>query len=448
MSSAAQKLASNLDFRSIGRASELKQRLWFILGALVVYRIGTYIPLPGINPSTIAQFFDQQSGGVLDVFNMLSGGALGRMSIFALTIMPYISASIIIQLLGVAIPQIAELKKEGESGRRKINQYTRFGTVFIALIQAYGIAIGLQSVPVPGGGSAVINPGSFFVLSTVVTLVGGTMFLMWLGEQMTSRGIGNGISLLIYSGIVAELPSAIGGMFELGRTGQLHTALILAVIFLVVALITLIVFVERAYRKIIVQYPKRQVGNKLYAGDQSHLPLKINTAGVIPPIFASSILLFPLSIASFNVGSNSVIMDWFHANIGHGKPLYLVLYVAIIIFFSFFYTSIMFNPEETSDNLRKNGGFIAGVRPGKSTAAYLDYILTRLTVLGAAYLALICTLPELIIAKLGISFFLGGTSLLIMVNVTVDMITQIQSHLFAHQYEGLMRKAKLRSSKK
>ncbi len=444
MTSAAERLASNLNMGVIAQATELKQRLLFVLGALIVYRIGTYIPIPGIDPQILREIFQQQAGGVLGMFNMFSGGALGRMTIFALAIMPYISASIIIQLMTVAVPHLAQLKKEGEQGRRKINQYTRYGTVILAAIQAYGIAVGLEGTQ-GSSGSAVIDPGTFFRFTTVVTLVGGTMFLMWLGEQMTARGIGNGISLIIFAGIVAELPGALASVFELGRTGALATGTILMVLAIALSLIALIVFVERAQRRIIVQYPKRQMGNKMFAGDQTHLPLKLNTAGVIPPIFASSILLFPLTIAGFNAEGGPEWLSVVTSYLGHGQPLYIVLYIAIIIFFCFFYTAVVFNPEDTADNLKKNGGFVAGIRPGKNTANYLDYVLTRLTVVGALYLALVCTMPELLIAEYSVPFYLGGTSLLIVVNVMMDFVGQVQSHLFAHQYEGLIKKAKLRS---
>ncbi len=444
MTSAAERLAANMNMGVLARATELKQRLWFVLGALIVYRVGTYIPIPGIDPHVLAEVFKQHSRGVLGVFNMFSGGALGRMTIFALAIMPYISASIIIQMLTIAVPQLAQLKKEGEAGRRKINQYTRYGTVILALVQGYGISLGLENMN-GAGGAVVLMPGLMFRVSTAVTLTSGTMFLMWLGEQITARGIGNGISLIIFSGIVAGLPGALSGMFELGRTGAMSTITILMVMMIALGLIALIVFVERAQRRIIIQYPKRQVGNKLFAGDSSHLPLKLNTAGVIPPIFASSLLLFPLTIASFNAGKGPEWLSLITTYLAHGQPLYIVAYIAIILFFCFFYTSIVFNPDETADNLKKNGGFVAGIRPGKNTAVYLDYVLTRLTVVGGVYLALICTAPELLVAKFNVPFYLGGTSLLIVVNVTMDFVGQVQSHLFAHQYEGLIKKAKLHS---
>jgi preprotein translocase subunit SecY len=442
MVSAAERLAKNMDMSVFAKASELKSRLLFVIGALLIYRIGTYIPIPGIDPHVLNEIFSRQSGGVLGVFNMFSGGALGRMTIFALAIMPYISASIIIQLMSMAIPQLAALKKEGDSGRRKINQYTRLGTVLLAVIQGYGVAVGLENTTGTSG-SAVIDPGLFFRVTTLITLTGGTIFLMWLGEQITSRGIGNGISLIIFTGIIAELPS---GLAKLGSINISSFAIMLIIIG-ALALIACIVFVERAQRKIIVQYPKRQIGNRIYAGDNTHLPLKLNTAGVIPPIFASSILLFPLTIANFNAENAPAWLTKITAVLGHGQPAYIIAYVAIIIFFSFFYTAVVFNPEETAENLKKNGGFIAGIRPGKQTAEYLDYVLTRLTVLGAIYMASVCALPEILIAKYAIPFFLGGTSLLIVVNVTMDFVGQVQSHLFAHQYEGLIKKSRLKGKR-
>ncbi len=442
MVSAAERLAQNMDLSLLGKASELKSRLLFVVGALIVYRIGTYIPIPGIDPRILQQIFAQQSEGILGVFNMFSGGALGRMTIFALAIMPYISASIIMQLMSVAVPQLAAMKKEGESGRRKINQYTRIGTVFLALIQGYGIAVGVENTTGPSG-SAVIDPGMFFRLTTMITLTGGTVFLMWLGEQMTSRGIGNGISLIIFAGIIAELPGGIASMSNTTMSGGAIFLILLGAL----GIIALIVYMERAQRRIVVQYPKRQVGNKLYAGDNTHLPLKLNTAGVIPPIFASSILLFPLTIANFNAENAPEWLTTITAYLGHGQPAYMLAYVAIIVFFCFFYTAVVFNPEETAENLKKNGGFVPGIRPGKQTAEYLDYVLSRITVVGAAYLALVCVLPEIIIAKYAIPFYLGGTSLLIIVNVTMEFIGQVQSHLFAHQYESLIKKSKLKGKR-
>lgn len=444
MSSAAERLASNLSIGMLSKASDLKARLWFVLGALVIYRIGTYIPIPGVDPVVLNQIFQQQKDGVLGVFNMFSGGALGRMTIFALAVMPYISASIIMQLMTVAVPQLAQLKKEGEAGRRTINQYTRYGTVLLALFQSYGIAVGLEGTTGPGGHSAVLDPGAFFRFSTVVTLTGGTMFLMWLGEQITQRGIGQGISLIIFAGIVAELPGSLASMFELGRKGVMDTGSILLILAGGIGLIILIVYMERAQRRILIQYPKRQMGNRLVQGENQHLPLKLNTAGVIPPIFASSILLFPLTVANFNAEGSSGFLQFVNAHIGRGDPLYMALFFAIVVFFCFFYTAVVFNPEDTAENLKKNGGFVAGIRPGKHTAQYLDYVLTRLTTVGALYLALVCLLPEYVVSHYAIPLTLGGTGLLIIVNVLMDFIGQVQSHLFAHQYEGLIKKSKLR----
>jgi preprotein translocase subunit SecY len=444
MTSAAERLASNMNFGVLSRATELKKRLWFVLGALIVYRLGCFIPVPGIDPHILSEIFAKHSGGVLGVFNMFSGGALGRMTIFALAVMPYISASIIMQILTVAVPSLAALKKEGEAGRRKINQYTRYGTLVLAIFQGYGIAVGLEGMTGADGRSAVIDPGLFYRFTATVTLVGGTMFLMWLGEQITARGIGNGISLIIFVGIITGLPSALGQTFELGRTGVLSTGMIIFIIVTVLALIYFIVMMERAQRRIPVQYPKRQVGNKMYGGESTHMPLKLNTSGVIPPIFASSLLLFPLTIASFHADGGNEILRTISTYLAHGQPLYILLYTALIVFFCFFYTSVVFNPAETADNLKKNGGFIAGVRPGQQTADYLSFILNRITVLGAGYLAFVCVLPELFIAKYAIPFQLGGTGLLIVVTVTIDFVTQVQSHLFAHQYEGLIKKAKLK----
>ncbi|TPN86387.1 preprotein translocase subunit SecY [Mesorhizobium sp. CU2] len=444
MASAAEQLASNLNFAAFAKAEDLKKRIWFTIGALLVYRLGTYIPLPGINPDAFAQAFSSQSKGVLGMFNMFAGGAVQRMAIFALGIMPYISASIIMQLMTSVIPSLEALKKEGEQGRKIINQYTRYGTVLLALVQAYGISVGLE-----GGNGIVNDPGMFFRISTVVTLVGGTMFLMWLGEQITARGIGNGISLIIFSGIVAGLPRAISGTLELGRTGALSTGLILAIIVLAIVVIALIVFFERAQRRLLIQYPKRQVGNRMFQGDTSHLPLKLNTSGVIPPIFASSLLLLPATIAGFSQATNlpawaSTIL----ASLGHGQPLYMIFYASMIVFFAFFYTAIVFNPKDTADQLKKHSGFIPGYRPGERTAEYIDYVLTRITVIGAIYLVLVCLLPEFLISATGVPFYLGGTSLLIVVSVTLDTVAQIQGHLIAHQYEGLIKKSKLRGGKR
>ncbi|MBA1145010.1 preprotein translocase subunit SecY [Mesorhizobium neociceri] len=444
MASAAEQLASNLNFAAFAKAEDLKKRIWFTIGALLVYRLGTYIPLPGINPDAFAQAFSSQAKGVLGMFNMFAGGAVQRMAIFALGIMPYISASIIMQLMTSVIPSLEALKKEGEQGRKVINQYTRYGTVLLALVQAYGISVGLE-----GGNGIVNDPGMFFRISTVVTLVGGTMFLMWLGEQITARGIGNGISLIIFSGIVAGLPRAISGTLELGRTGALSTGLILAIIVLAIIVIALIVFFERAQRRLLIQYPKRQVGNRMFQGDTSHLPLKLNTSGVIPPIFASSLLLLPATVAGFSQSTN--LPAWAStvlASLGHGQPLYMLFYAAMIVFFAFFYTAIVFNPKDTADQLKKHSGFIPGYRPGERTADYIDYVLTRITVVGAIYLVLVCLLPEFLISATGVPFYLGGTSLLIVVSVTLDTVAQIQGHLIAHQYEGLIKKSKLRGGKK
>ena len=444
MASAAEQLAANLNFSAFSKAEDLKKRIWFTLGALLVYRLGTYIPMPGIDPDALARAFQQQSTGILGLFNMFSGGAVGRMAIFALGIMPYISASIIIQLMTSVVPSLENLKKEGEQGRKVINQYTRYGTVLLATFQAYGIAAGLETQA-----GLVVDPGWFFRISAVITLVGGTMFLMWLGEQITSRGIGNGISLIIFAGIVANLPSAVANLLELGRTGALSTVVILLVIVVAVACIAFIVFVERAQRRLLIQYPKRQVGNRMFQGDTSHLPLKLNTAGVIPPIFASSLLLLPVTVANFT--DTSTLPDWataIVASLGHGQPLYMLFYAGLIGFFAFFYTAVVFNPKETADNLKKHGGFIPGIRPGDRTAEYIDYVLTRITVIGAIYLVLICLLPEFLISAAGVPFYLGGTSLLIVVSVTMDTVAQIQGHLLAHQYEGLVKKSKLRGGRR
>jgi len=443
MTSAAEQLAANFSFGALAKASDLKKRLWFTLGALIVYRLGTYIPLPGIDPLALKEIFEQQQGGILDMFNMFSGGALGRMTIFALNIMPYISAAIIMQLLTAVSPTLEALKKEGESGRKKINQYTRYGTVLLASVQAYGISVGLEGAQ-SSTGPVVMEAGWYFRATTVITLAGGTVFLMWLGEQITQRGVGNGISLIIFSGIVANLPQALAQTLDLGQRGALPTVVILALLALSVVVIAFIVFMERAQRRLIVQYPKRQVGNKMFGGESSHLPLKLNTAGVIPPIFASSLLLMPLTIAGFSGGQGPEWLSWVQAWLGPGQPLYLAVYIALIVFFAFFYTSVVFNPEDTADNLKKYGGFIPGIRPGKNTAVYLDYVLTRLTVVGAGYLSLVCILPEILRGQFAVPFYFGGTSLLIVVTVTMDTIGQIQSHLLAHQYEGLIKKSKLR----
>jgi preprotein translocase subunit SecY len=444
MASAAEQLAAHMNFGHLAKATELKKRLWFTLGALIIYRLGTYIPLPGIDPGILQDIFKQQAGGILGMFDMFAGGAFGRMTIFALGIMPYISAAIIMQLLTAIVPYFEQMKKEGEPGRKKITQYTRYGTVVLATLQGYGIAVGLEGMT-GSQGTAVMDPGMFFRATTVITLVGGTMFLMWLGEQITARGVGNGISLIIFAGIVAELPSALAGTLELGRTGALSAALIVFLLFMAVAVITVIVFVERAQRRVVVQYPKRQVGNKMFGGESSHLPLKINTAGVIPPIFASSLLLLPVTLAGFSAsGQGPEWLATITSYLGRGQPVYLLLYTSLIVFFAFFYTSVVFNPAETADNLKKNGGFVPGIRPGKNTAEYLDFVLTRITVVGAAYLAVISILPEILISQYAVPFYFGGTSLLIVVTVTMDTVAQVQSHLLAHQYEGLIRKSRLR----
>ncbi len=443
MVSAAEQLAANLNFSAFAKAEELKKRIWFTLGALLVYRLGTYIPLPGIDPSAWEQIFRTNSGGILGMFNMFAGGGIHRMAIFALNIMPYISASIIIQLMTTVSPELERLKKEGEQGRKVMNQWTRYLTVLLAAVQSYGISVGLE-----GFGQTVAEPGIFFRISTVVTLTGGTMFLMWLGEQITSRGIGNGISLIILSGIVAELPVAIAGTLELGRQGALSTGLILGVVLMAVAVIGFIVFMERAQRRLLIQYPKRQVGNRMFEGQSSHLPLKLNTSGVIPPIFASSLLLLPTTVSSFNANQ---VPEWLSAitsQLAHGRPLFLVLYVALIVFFAFFYTAIVFNPTETAENLKKHGGFIPGIRPGERTAEYIDYVLSRITVIGAGYLAIVCVLPEILISYAAVPFYFGGTSLLIVVSVTMDTVAQIQGYLLAHQYEGLIKKSKLRGKRR
>jgi preprotein translocase subunit SecY len=443
MASAAEQLAANLNFAAFSKAEELKKRIWFTLGALLVYRLGTYIPLPGIDLEALAQAFQQQSSGILGMFNMFSGGAVGRMAIFALGIMPYISASIILQLMTAVVPALEQLKKEGEQGRKVINQYTRYLTVVLAVFQSYGIAVGLE-----GSSGIVTEPGLFFRFTAVITLTGGTMFLMWLGEQITARGIGNGISLIIFAGIVANIPSAVAGTLELGRQGALSTVIILTVGILAIVVVTAIVFVERAQRRLLIQYPKRQIGNRMFQGDSSHLPLKLNTSGVIPPIFASSLLLLPTTIANFSAGSGPGWLTTVTALLGNGQPLHMLLYGAMIVFFAFFYTAVVFNPKDTADQLKKHGGFIPGIRPGQRTAEHIDYVLTRITAIGAVYLVVVCLLPEALITRVGIPFYFGGTSLLIVVNVTMDTVQQVQGHLLAHQYEGLIKKSKLRGKRR
>ncbi|MCB1556783.1 MAG: preprotein translocase subunit SecY [Alphaproteobacteria bacterium] len=445
MASAVEQLAKNANFGALGKATELKKRILFVMGALLVYRLGTYIPVPGIDPQIWDEIYSQKGGGILDMFNMFAGGALSRMTIFALNIMPYISASIIMQLAAAMSPQLEAMKKEGEVGRMRLNQYTRYLTVLLASVQAYGLAVGLEAMQ-SAAGSAVIDPGMFFRVSTVITIVGGTVFLMWLGEQITQRGIGNGISLIIFAGIVAELPRAIAGTLELGRQGQFNFLTLLALFAMVIGVIVFIVFMERAQRRLVVQYPKRQIGNKMTMGDQNHIPLKMNTAGVIPPIFASSLLLLPLTIVGFSGADGG---DWTATLAGllqHGQPAYMLLYGGLIVFFAFFYTAVVFNPQENADMLRKHGGFIPGIRPGAPTASYMDYVLTRITTIGALYLVFICLLPEFMISKFSLPFYFGGTSLLIVVSVTMDTVAQIHSHLIAHQYEGLIKKAKLKGA--
>ena len=448
MASAAEQLAQNLSFKTFQKATDLKKRIWFTLACLIVYRLGTYIPIPGINPEAFARAFEQQSQGVLGLLNVFAGGAVERLAIFALGIMPYISASIIMQLMTSVVPTLEQLKKDGESGRKVINQYTRYATVVLATAQAYGIAVGLNGSGDASAGGFVVDPGWFFIFTTVVTLVGGTMFLMWLGEQITARGIGNGISLIIFVGIVAELPGAIAQTLSLSAGGRLPGAIVLAVAILAVAVVAFVVFMERAQRRVLIQYPKRQVGpQRMVGGESSHLPLKVNTAGVIPPIFASSLLLLPITAATF-AGEGAGWVANVTSLLGRGQPLYLALYVAGIVFFAFFYTAVVFNPEDVAENLKRHGGFVPGIRPGKRTAEYLDYVLTRLTVVGATYLALVCLLPEILAAEWQVPFYFGGTSLLIVVSVTMDTVSQVQSHLLAHQYEGLIQKSKLRGRRR
>ena len=422
---------------ALGKTSELKNRILFVLGAIIVYRLGAHIPVPGIDPLELKKLFDSQSGGILGMFNMFSGGALSRFTLFALGIMPYISASIIMQLLTVVSPQLEQLKKEGEAGRRSITKYTRYGTVMLAAFQALGISIALESQP-----GLVLDPGLAFRLTSVVTLVSGTMFLMWLGEQITERGIGNGISIIIFTGIVAGLPSALGSTLELARTGAFSIPLVFFLFAATILVTALVVFVERGQRKITVNYAKRQVGNKLYGGQTSHLPLKLNMAGVIPPIFASSIILFPATLAGWFGSSEKMLwLKDIGAAISPGQPIYIFLFAVAIVFFCFFYTALVFNPKETADNLKKGGAFVPGIRPGEQTAKYIDQIMGRLTLVGAVYITLVCLLPEFLILKFNVPFYFGGTSLLIIVVVTMDFMTQVQSHLMSYQYEGLLKKA-------
>ena len=451
MASRADNIASTLSFANFGKATELKQRIWFTIGALIVFRFMSFVPLPGVNPQILETLYDQTRGGILDLFNTFSGGSLERMSLIALGVMPYITASIVVQLAAALHPALMALKKEGEAGRKKLNQYTRYGTVLLCAIQGWFLASGLEAYGAQSGLQAVVDPGIMFRVVAVVNLVGGTMFLLWLGEQITSRGIGNGVSLIIMAGIVAQFPSFTANLFEGGRTGSISPVVIGVFLVMVVLLILGICFFERAQRRLLIQYPKRATQHGGMQADRSHLPLKLNTAGVIPPIFASSLLLLPLTITQFAGNSISQDSAWgsfivtLNQYLGHGKPIYMALYALGIMFFAFFYTAVVFNPEETSENLKRNGGFIPGIRPGKNTATYLDYVLTRITVIGAVYLTIVCVVPEYVIAQTGVgSLFLGGTSLLIVVNVTVDTITQIQSHLLAHQYGDLIKKAKLK----
>lgn len=455
MASRADQVAANLSLSKFGQATELRKRIWFTLGALVIFRLLSFVPLPGVDPVVLADLYDQTRGGVLDIFNTFSGGSLERMSLIALGVMPYITASIVVQLSAALSPTLAAIKKDGEAGRKKLNQYTRYGTVGLTAVQGYFIAVGLESFASQSGLQAVVEPGYMFRVGAVISLVGGTLFLMWLGEQITSRGIGNGISLIIMAGIVAQMPTFVGNLLEGSRTGSYGPLLIVGLIAMVVGLVLFICFMERAQRRVLIQYPKRATQHGVMQADRSHLPLKVNTAGVIPPIFASSLLLMPLTVSQFAgnaTAGESAFGDFvimLNQYLAHGQPLYMALYASGIIFFCFFYTAVVFNPEETADNLKKNGGFIPGIRPGKNTADYLDYVLTRITVVGAAYLALVCVLPEYVMAQTNLPiFFLGGTSLLIIVNVTVDTVTQIQSHLLALQYGDLLKKAKLKGGRR
>jgi preprotein translocase subunit SecY len=429
--------SSSLSGIASGKFADLKRRLWFLVGALIVYRIGAHIPVPGIDPRVLEELFRSQQNGILGMFNMFSGGALRRFTVFALGIMPYISSSIIVQLLTVVSPQLEALKKEGEAGRRKITQYTRYGTVFLALFQGLGIAIALEHQS-----GLVLDPGFMFRITTVVTLTAGTMFLMWLGEQITERGIGNGISIIIFAGIVAGLPQAIGGMLELTRTGAFSIPLVLLLFMLALAVVAFVVFVERGQRKILVNYAKRQVGKMVVGGQSSHLPLKLNMSGVIPPIFASSIILFPATIAGwFGSSDRMVWLKDLAATLSPGQPIHMVLYSVAIVFFCFFYTALVFNPKETADNLKKSGAFVPGIRPGDQTARYIDKIMTRLTLIGAIYITFVCLIPEMLIAKWNVPFYFGGTSLLIIVVVTMDFMAQVQAYVMSHQYESLLKKA-------
>ncbi len=445
MASAAEQMASSMSLGAFSKATELKKRIWFTLGALIVFRLGTYIPVPGVDATVMAHLMTQNGGGILGMFNMFTGGALGRMTIFALNVMPYISASIMIQVTTPAIPALQALKKEGESGRLKITQYTRYLTVLIASVQAYGISVGLQGMKSQLG-PAVIDPGLFFTFTCVVTVVGGTLFLMWLGEQITSRGIGNGVSLIIFSGIVANMPLALANVLELGSTGALSTLFIILFFIGFFAIFAFVVFVERAQRRVLVQYPKRQVGQRMFGGDSTYMPLKVNTSGVLSPIFASTLLLLPITVVGFYKGGPA----WLQViarQLSHGQPGYMLFYAVMIVFFAFFAAATVFNPEEQAENLKKYGGFIPGIRPGANTAAFFDNVLTRLTTIGAAYLVVVCLVPEFVLSNYSLPFYFGGTSLLIIVSVTMDTVAQIQSHLLAHQYEGLLRKNRGKSRK-
>ncbi len=453
MASAAEQLAANISLSSFGKAKELKKRLWFTLGALVLFRLLSFVPIPGIDPRSMASLFQTQQGGVLDFFNMFSGGSLERMSVIALGLMPYITASIVVQLGGSLYEPWKQLKKEGEVGRKKLNQYTRYLTVALTTVQGYFIAVGLETLGASQGIAAVVEPGMMFRISATISLIGGTLFLMWIGEQITSRGIGNGISLIIMAGIVASLPQTLAQLFEGGRSGTLDSLLVLMIVVAVVGLVLFICFMERAQRRVLVQYPKRQTARGAMQQERSHLPIKLNTAGVIPPIFASSLLLMPLTVlqmagAGDGQGGGNEWLITVSTYLQHGSPLYLLLYGAGIVFFCFFYTAVQFNSEETSEQLKRHGGFIPGIRPGKGTETYFDYLLSRITVVGAAYLVLICLIPEILFSQAGVPFYLGGTSLLIVVNVTMDTVSQIQSHLIAHQYGDLIKKAKLKGGKR
>ncbi len=453
MASAAEQLAANISLSSFGKAKELKKRLWFTLGALILFRLLSFVPIPGIDPRSMASLFQTQQGGVLDFFNMFSGGSLERMSVIALGLMPYITASIVVQLGGSLYEPWKQLKKEGEVGRKKLNQYTRYLTVALTTVQGYFIAVGLETLGASQGIAAVVEPGMMFRISATISLIGGTLFLMWIGEQITSRGIGNGISLIIMAGIVASLPQTLAQLFEGGRSGALDSLLVLMIVVAVVGLVLFICFMERAQRRVLVQYPKRQTARGAMQQERSHLPIKLNTAGVIPPIFASSLLLMPLTVlqmagAGDGQGGGNEWLITVSTYLQHGSPLYLLLYGAGIVFFCFFYTAVQFNSEETAEQLKRHGGFIPGIRPGKATETYFDYLLSRITVVGAAYLVLICLIPEILFSQAGVPFYLGGTSLLIVVNVTMDTVSQIQSHLIAHQYGDLIKKAKLKGGKR